>query len=76
MKVLNKLKAILYKDIGIKRINSNILSLFLKQLSLLINSSVSIYDSRMIIIDQRLDKKLNKALVNISLDLKNGNGAY
>lgn len=76
MKELNKLKAILYKDIGIKRINSNILSLFLKQLSLLINSSVSIYDSIMIIIDQRLDKKLNKALVNISLDLKNGNGAY
>ena len=76
MGVLNKLKAILYKDIGIKRINSNILSLFLKQLSLLINSSVSIYDSIMIIIDQRLDKKLNKALVNISLDLKNGNGAY
>lgn len=76
MKELNKLKAILYKDIGIKRINSNILSLFLKQLSLLINSSVSIYDSIRIIIDQRLDKKLNKALVNISLDLKNGYGAY
>ncbi len=76
MKELNKLRAILYKDIGIKKINSNILSLFLKQLSLLINSSVSIYDSIKIIIDQRLDKKLNKALVNISLDLKHGNGAY
>lgn len=76
MKELNKLRAILYKDIGIKKINSNILSLFLKQLSLLINSSVSIYDSIKIIIDQRLDKKLNKALVNISLDLKNGYGAY
>ncbi|MDU0945583.1 MAG: type II secretion system F family protein, partial [Anaerococcus vaginalis] len=58
----DKLKAFLNKDIGKARINSNILSLFLKQLSLLIDSSVSLYDSLMIIIDQRLDKKLNKAL--------------
>lgn len=72
----DKLKAFLNKDIGRYRINSNILSLFLKQLSLLIDSSVSLYDSLMIIIDQRLDKKLNKALVNVSLALKKGDEAY
>lgn len=72
----DKLKAILNKDIGKVRINSNILSLFLKQLSLLTDSSVSLYDSLKIIIDQRLDKKLNKALVNVSLSLKNGDEAY
>lgn len=76
MNNFDKLRAFLNKDIGIRKINSNILSLFLKQLSLLIDSSVSIYDSLLIIIDQSLDKKLNKALVNISLSLKNGNGAY
>lgn len=72
----DKLKAFLNKDIGRSRIDSNILSLFLKQLSLLIDSSVSLYDSLMIIIDQRLDKKLNKALVNVSLALKKGDEAY
>lgn len=76
MNKFDKLRAFLNKDIGTRKINSNILSLFLKQLSLLIDSSVSIYDSLLIIIDQSLDKKLNKALVNISLSLKNGNGAY
>lgn len=76
MNNFDKLRDFLNKDIGIRKINSNILSLFLKQLSLLIDSSVSIYDSLLIIIDQSLDKKLNKALVNISLSLKNGNGAY
>lgn len=76
MNKFDKLRAFLNKDIGIKKINSNILSLFLKQLSLLIDSSVSIYDSLLIIIDQSLDKKLNKALVNISLSLKRGDGAY
>lgn len=76
MNNFDRLRAFLNKDIGMRKINSNILSLFLKQLSLLIDSSVSIYDSLLIIIDQSLDKKLNKALVNISLSLKNGNGAY
>lgn len=72
----DKLRAFLNKDIGGFRINSNILSLFLKQLSLLIDSSVSLYESLLIIIDQRLDKKLNKALVNVSLGLNKGDGAY
>ncbi|MBS5989483.1 type II secretion system F family protein [Anaerococcus hydrogenalis] len=76
MNKFDKLRAFLNKDIGIRKINSNILSLFLKQLSLLIDSSVSIYDSLMIIIDQSLDKKLNKALVKVSLALKDGHGAY
>ncbi|WP_311370655.1 type II secretion system F family protein [Anaerococcus hydrogenalis] len=76
MNKFDKLRAFFNKDIGIRKINSNILSLFLKQLSLLIDSSVSIYDSLMIIIDQSLDKKLNKALVKVSLALKDGHGAY
>lgn len=73
---LNKLKAILNKDIGNLKINSNILALFLKQLALLLDSSVSLYDSLDIIISQKLDKKLNKSLANIKSKLKEGYQAY
>lgn len=71
-----KLKEILNKDIGNLKINSNILALFLKQLSLLLDSSVSLYDSLEIIISQGLDKKLNKSLANIKAKLKEGYQAY
>lgn len=65
-------KEILNKDIGFKKINPNILSLFLKQLALLLDSSVSLLDSINIIKSQRLDKKLDKSLVKISSKLEKG----
>lgn len=71
-----KLKLILNKDIANYRIKPIILALFLKQLALLLNSSVSILESIDIIISQRLDKKLDKSLTNISLKLKEGYQAY
>ncbi|MDY3006199.1 type II secretion system F family protein [Anaerococcus porci] len=73
---LKKLKEFFNKDIGNIKINSNILALFLKQLALLLDSSISLYDSLEIIISQGLDKKLNKSLTNIKTKLNEGYQAY
>lgn len=69
-------KKVLNKDIGFKKINPNILSLFLKQLALLLDSSVSLLDSINIIKGQRLDKKLDKSLAKISSNLEKGYDSY
>lgn len=72
----NKIKNILNKDISSTKINSRILSLFLKQLSLLLSSGIGLDKSLSIIEKQNLDKKLTKVLVNINQDLDNGCSIY
>ena len=67
---------VLNKDIGPTKIDSRILSLFLKQLSLLLSSGVALDESLMIIENQKIDKKLTKALANINSDLSKGLSVY
>ncbi|WP_296141917.1 type II secretion system F family protein [uncultured Anaerococcus sp.] len=69
---LNKIKEFLNKDISSSKIDSRIMSLFLKQLSLLIGAGVPLDRSLKIIEQQKLDKKLSKALHQINLDLSKG----
>lgn len=78
MEELNKnhIKEVLNKDIGPTKIDSRILSLFLKQLSLLLSSGVALDESLKIIENQKIDKKLTKALSNINSDLSKGLSVY
>lgn len=62
----------LNQEIGLKRIDQRIVSLFLKQLSLLLGSGLSLDDSLRIIEKQKLDKKLSKSLSYILEDLDQG----
>lgn len=64
----------LNQEIGSKKIDQRIISLFLKQLSLLLGSSTSIDDGLEIIKNQKIDRKLSKTLSSIIFDLKNGFG--
>ena len=69
---LNKIKEFLNKDISSSKIDSRIMSLFLKQLSLLIGAGVPLDRSLKIIEQQKLDKKLSNALHQINFDLSKG----
>ena len=69
---LNKIKEFLNKDISSSKIDSRIMSLFLKQLSLLIGSGMPLDTSLKIIEEQKLDKKLSKSLQQINFDLSKG----
>lgn len=69
---LNKIKNFLNKDISSKKIDSRIMSLFLKQLSLLLGAGVALDESLKIIEEQKLDKKLNITLHNINIELSRG----
>ena len=73
---INKIKEVLNKDISSTKINSRILSLFLKQLSLLLSSGIALDISLRIIERQNLDKKLTKALASINADLDKGYSVY
>ncbi len=64
----------LNQEIGPKRIDQRIVSLFLKQLSLLLGSGISLDDSLRIIEKQGLDRKLSKTLSQILRDLDQGAG--
>lgn len=68
----NKIKDLLNKDISPAKINSRVMSLFLKQLSLLLNSGIAIDTSLKIIERQNIDKKLTKALSSVNKDLEKG----
>ena len=76
MNDLNKIKAILNKDIIPQKVNSRVMSLFLKQLSLLLNSGISVDTSLKIIENQKIDKNITKALANVNLDLDRGLSIY
>lgn len=67
---------LLNKDITPSRIPARIVSLFLKQLSLLLNSGISLDESLMIIKNQNMDRKLTKSLDNILGHLDKGFNAY
>lgn len=73
---LKSLGEILNKDIGPGRIPARTVSLFLKQLSLLLSSGISLDESLSIIKDQNMDKRLTKALSNILVNLNSGLSAY
>jgi type IV pilus assembly protein PilC len=78
LKNTNKLRvaSFLNKDIGSKKIDTRILSLFLKQLSLLLNSGISLDDSLRIIESQNLNPKLTKSLSRMIVDIDRGESLY
>lgn len=69
---ISSIKKILNYEIGTKRLNPRILSLFLKQFSVLLKSGVPIDKSLETILKQNLDKKLDSSLNNILEKLNNG----
>ncbi len=71
-----RIVSILNKDIGPKKIDSRTMSLFLSELSLLLNSGVSLYESLIIIKKQGADKKVNKAINLIISGLDKGVDPY
>ncbi|MCI5839600.1 MAG: type II secretion system F family protein [Peptoniphilaceae bacterium] len=73
---LEKIKQILNTDIRSKKISLRVVSLFLKQLSVLINSSIPVDKAVEIIYNQNIDKKLNKSLENIKNSLSKGLDIY
>lgn len=72
----NKIKEFLNKDISPTKINGRVMSLFLKQLSLLLNSGIPIDKSLKIIEKQKIDKNLSKALAFVNKDLDRGLSIY
>lgn len=74
MKKISKVRIekFLNQEIGSKKIDQRIVSLFLKQLSLLLGSGLSLDDSLEIIKNQKIDKKLSKTLSKILDDLNQG----
>lgn len=68
--------SILNKDLGPRSISPRLMSLFLKQLSLLLNSGISLSESLKILKSQNIDKKINKALDIIIKNLNMGNSPY
>lgn len=71
-----RVRDFLNRDIGNKKIDIRILSLFLKQLSLLLKSGLSLDQALSTIEDQEIDKKLTKTLGKINKNLSQGYGAY
>lgn len=72
----NKIIDFLNKDISPSKIDDRVMSLFLKQLSLLTSSGLGLDKSIKILQSQNIDKKLNKSLHNINSDLDNGMKVY
>lgn len=72
----NRIVRFLNKDIGPKRIDSRLMSLFLNELSLLLNSGISLYDSLKIIKKQGANKKIEKAIDIIIESLERGANPY
>lgn len=72
----NRIVKFLNKDIGPKRIDSRTMSLFLNELSLLLNSGISLYDSLSIIKRQGANKKIEKAINIILYNLERGRSPY
>lgn len=75
-KKYNRIVNFLNKDIGPKRIDSRLMSLFLNELSLLLNSGISLYESLKIIKRQGSHKKIEKAVDIIIDQLERGEGPY
>lgn len=73
---LNKIKNLLNKDISPRKISPRLMFLFLKQLSLLLNSGISLFDSLKVIKTQNLDKRLNTALDIVIKNLNMGKSPY
>lgn len=71
-----RIASVLTKDIGPKKIDSRAMSLFLNELSLLLNSGISLYDSLVIIKKQGVDKKVTKAINLVTEGLRNGLDPY
>lgn len=71
-KSIENIKNFLNKDITKSKINGRVMSLFLKQLSLLISSGIALDKSLRIIENQKLDKNLSKALARVNYDLAKG----
>lgn len=69
---IENIKNFLNKDITKSKVNGRVMSLFLKQLSLLIGSGIALDKSLRIIENQKLDKKLNITLHKINTDLSKG----
>lgn len=67
-----RIEKFLNQEIGPKKIDQRVVSLFLKQLSLLLGSGVSLDDSLRIIKNQKLDKKLSKTLSQVLANLDQG----
>lgn len=72
----NRIVSILNKDIGPKKIDFRTMSLFLNELSLLLNSGISLYDSLNIILKQGPDKRVGKAVMTIIGGLDRGCETY
>lgn len=64
------------RDIFPTRISSRIVSLFLKQLSLLLNTGISLDEAILIIRKQNIDKKLSKSLDKVLISLASGHSIY
>ena len=75
-KSYKRIVSILNKDIGPKKIDSRAMSLFLNELSLLLNSGISLYKSLNIIKEQGADKKVVRAISLVSEGLKKGLDPY
>lgn len=75
-KTNNRIASFLKQDLGSKKIDPRIVSLFLKELSLLLNSGISLDKGLEIIKDQKLDRKLTKSLSEIVISLNRGNDSY
>ncbi|WP_311481879.1 type II secretion system F family protein [uncultured Anaerococcus sp.] len=71
-----RIVSILNKDIGPKKIDSRTMSLFLKQLSLLLNSGISLHESLHIMKRQGPDKKVGRAIDLVIGGLERGVGVY
>lgn len=76
MTVKDKIISILNKDLGPRSISPRLMSLFLKQLSLLLNSGISLSESLQILKNQKIDKKINQALDIIIDSLNMGYSPY
>lgn len=73
---LVRIISFLNQEIGSQKIDSRIVSLFLKQLSLLLNSGISLDQALKIIENQNLDKKLSKNLKLVIDKLDDGYDIY
>lgn len=71
-----KLIDLLNKDIGPRTISPRIMSLFLKELSLVLGAGISLKEGLKIIKDESIDKKLTKALDIIIKSLDKGLTSY
>ena len=71
-----RIVSILNKDIGPKKIDSRDMSLFLNELSLLLNSGISLYQSLVIIKKQGTDKRVSKAIGLVIDGLDRGLDSY